>query len=452
MILTDLNRQGGIGANSLYVELGSFRFLIDAGLHPKVAGKEAMPVYDGTENKNLDFIILTHCHLDHIGSLPLLIQHHPDVSILMSLPSQIIAPVMLHNSCSVMRKQRDELNIPEYPLYSHDDVDNLREKILPVTYGSSYSFNHNNDLLEICFYSSGHVAGAAGFSIKHENRKIFFTGDVHFTEQQTILSADFPHETFDTVVMETTRGMTERSIDKSRKMEENRLIEIIDETLSHGGSCLVPVFAFGRMQEILTMIYHARKEGDLRESPIFCGGLGVKLAHALDQISRDSEHIKFSLEIFKELKIKSLPKKIFSRGRRIESGLYIVSSGMMVANTPSYLIAASLLSKHRNTICFVGYCDPDTPGGKLLNTPAGDNFLFEFLDYSSPVNARIEKLDLSSHADREDLLMFALNAKPRAVVLTHGETKSKKWFTEQIKNHDKKAKVIDPHPLESCIV
>ena len=111
MKYTDLNRAGGIGSNSSLIELGSFKFLIDAGLHPKEIGNDALPEYEMLKGVELDFIILTHCHLDHLGSLPVIARANPGVPIFMSLPSQVLAPRMLRNSVNVMKRQRQEKGI-----------------------------------------------------------------------------------------------------------------------------------------------------------------------------------------------------------------------------------------------------------------------------------------------------------------------------------------------------
>jgi len=116
MKLTDLNREGGIGANSLYCELGSFKFLVDAGLHPKKVGFGALPDFSRIKDVRLDFVVLSHCHLDHLGALPVVMRDRPDTEVLMSMPSQVLAERMLHNSCNVMKRQREEHSIPEYPL------------------------------------------------------------------------------------------------------------------------------------------------------------------------------------------------------------------------------------------------------------------------------------------------------------------------------------------------
>ena len=89
MKLIDLNADGGIGANSLYVQIGDFHLVIDSGLHPKKVGRVAAPNLRPLEGVQLDLIIITHCHLDHIGSLPLLMRAQPDVPVIMTMPSTL---------------------------------------------------------------------------------------------------------------------------------------------------------------------------------------------------------------------------------------------------------------------------------------------------------------------------------------------------------------------------
>ena len=125
---------------------------------------------------------------------------------------------------------------------------------------------------------------------------------------------------------------------------------------------------------------------------------------------------------------------------------------MLVENTPSYNAAAAMLGDHRNTICFVGYCDPDTPGGKLLKVRQGEKFVFKAASKTVQALARIEKFDLSSHADREAILEYGMARHPRAVVLTHGDQPARDWFRAQISEIDSNCKVVDPVPLKPVIV
>jgi len=101
---------------------------------------------------------------------------------------------------------------------------------------------------------------------------------------------------------------------------------------------------------------------------------------------------------------------------------------------------------------FVGYCDPDTPGGKLLKAQPGDRFSFETSQVETPVNATMERFELSGHADREEMLEFAVQMEPRSIVLTHGDPPARAWFLEQLTAQLPKAQVLDPVPLQTYTV
>ena len=117
MKLIDLNRRSGIGSNSIYFQLGCFNVLIDAGLNPKELGYAAMPDFQAIQNVELDIIVLTHCHLDHLGSLPVIAAQNPDATVITAIPNIELAPRMLRNSINVMKRQREEHAINEYPLF-----------------------------------------------------------------------------------------------------------------------------------------------------------------------------------------------------------------------------------------------------------------------------------------------------------------------------------------------
>lgn len=446
MKLIDLNRTGGIGANSHYLRLGDLSILVDCGMHPKLSGRAATPNLARLRGTTLDLIIITHCHLDHIGSLPLAMRDQPNTPVLMSTSSRMLIERMLHNSASVMMRQREDQNIPDYPLFTHTEIDQLAKRFTALPYGVSKRLRVRKDELEIILHPAGHVAGAAAIEIRHKQRGIFITGDVLFEDQRTLPGAKFPAGHFDTVIMETTRGTTARSPDRGRVTEFGRLIASINDTINRGGSFLIPVFALGRMQEVLTVIHDARKFGHLVECPIFASGLGIDLADYFDEIARKTKHVRFNRGILKELKVKPLPRKLNPGEDPQQNALYIISSGMLVENTPSYTLASGLLGHARNSIGFVGYCDPDTPGGALLATKTGDPFLFEAVKVKTKVNAHIERFQLSGHADRDELLQFALQTEARSIVLTHGEAAARAWFAQQLTEKMPRTKVIDPIP------
>lgn len=448
MKIIDLNRDGGIGANSLFVQLGDIKILIDSGLHPKKAGRSATPDLSPLRGQSLDLIIITHCHLDHIGSLPLVMREHPKTPVVMTQSSRMLIERMLHNSASVMLRQKEDANLPGYPLFTHEEIDRLVPRLTGLPFGHAKRFSAGRDEIQFIFHPAGHVAGAAGVEIHHKDQQIFVTGDVLFENQRTLGGAIFPAGHFDTLVMETTRGLTDRPPEKARHLEVTRLINSINDTIQRGGSFLIPVFALGRQQEILTIMHDARKFGKLADCPIFASGLGMDLADYLDEITRKTKHANFSRGIIKDLRIKPAPRQIKPGVDPKQNALYIISSGMLVERTPSYALASGLVGHERNTIGFVGYCDPETPGGKLLGTKKGESFLFETADVRTKVNARVEKFELSGHADRDELLQFAIQATPRNIVLTHGETPARAWFKEELAKALPNSNVIDPVPLQ----
>ena len=195
---------------------------------------------------------------------------------------------------------------------------------------------------------------------------------------------------------------------------------------------MVPAFALGRMQEVLQLIKNGRKSGEIpQDFPVFAAGLGIDISEYLLRQSRKNAGVSFdktAYELIEPFRGEIVPAKDFER-----KGIYIFGSGMMLENTPSYAAAAALMEHQQNAIFFVGYCDPDTPGGRLLKKAKGDEtFVFQNLGYIARVNCKVDKFDLSSHADRKDLIDFALRCDPRAIILTHGSEESRGWFMDEI--------------------
>ena len=447
MKFTDLNPHGGIGANCSLIEIDGFRFVIDSGLHPKFAGAESLPIHSFLERNSLDFIILTHCHLDHLGSLPILSREHPDAPVFLSYGSSIIARRMLSNSISVMRRQRSELNLQELPLYGRGDLSSLYDRMKTVPTGKPMTIEKDGRSLEVTLHHAGHIAGAVSVGIQSKKETIFFTGDVLFNDQRTLDGAIPPLDPVDVLITETTRGCTPRDPSRQRENEMVNLLEEIRKTLSKGGSVLIPVFALGRMQEMLVVIDEAFRRKALPKVPVFCSGLGMDLVNHLHEVARNSDHLHFSRKVLKTMGARPLPRRL-EPGRELpKQGIYLVSSGMLVERTPSYMLAPSILKDDRNSILFIGYCDPSTPGGKLLETQPGQPFDFEAIDWSEQVRAKIRQFDLSGHADREELLALAEKLSPKSIFLHHGDPESRDWFSQALKPLN--AQLFDPQPLKT---
>jgi len=447
MKFTDLNARGGIGANCSLCEIGPFKFVIDSGLHPKFAGSESLPKHEEIERFSLDFIILTHCHLDHLGSLPLLSRQQPDAPVILSYASSILARRMLSNSISVMKRQRTELNIPELPYYGRSDLTSLYDRFKTPPLHTPYRLEKNGEHIELTLHHAGHVAGAVSVSIKYKGNITFFTGDILFNDQRTLDGANLPKEPVDILVTETTRGSTEIPRNQSRESEIVRMLKTIHSTLAKQGSVLIPVFALGRMQEMLAILDEAFRKKAIPKVPVFCSGLGMDLVNHFHEISKNTNRVRFNRKVLRAIGARPLPKKIEPGRRPPMEGIFLVSSGMMVENTPSYVLASGLLGESKNSILFVGYCDPSTPGGKLLEASRGETFDFDALDVLQKIEAKVSKFDLSGHANRDELIAYAKKISPRAVILHHGDPEAREWFKQNLENEP--FSIYDPEPLKT---
>jgi Cft2 family RNA processing exonuclease len=443
--ITDLNRQGGIGANSHFIEMGQWKTVVDVGLHPKFAGNEALPDFKKIPDDSLNVILITHAHLDHLGALPALARRHPNAKILMTSGTATIAPRMLRNSVQVMKMQRTELSIPEYPLYTNHEIEEMRDRIIGVEFLRPYQIGVGDGMLEVEFYPSGHIPGAASIRMTHEDRTILITGDIQFEHQYILDGAYTPELKPDLLITETTRGDTRHALG-SREFIIKHLLGNIDTILRKGGSCLIPVFALGRMQEMLATIHVALDEGKIPPCKIFCSGLGMDIVNYFDLLSRKYGYPRFDRSIVNDLNIRRPSRDIRPGKPPPEQGLYLLSSGMLIENTPSYNLAASIISDPNSGICFVGYCDPDTPGGQLKECKPGEPFYFEALNYQAEIRAELHNYDLTGHADRDELVDYAKKQNPGNVLLTHGDPKARDWFHETLQSSLPNSKIHNPGP------
>ncbi|MCX8494608.1 MAG: MBL fold metallo-hydrolase, partial [Akkermansiaceae bacterium] len=127
MIFQSLCRHAGIGANSYLLKTKTAKVVLDAGMHPKHEGSEAVPHYEYLAPGTADSIIITHSHLDHVGTLPVFLQSQGQAKVFLSPETAELASAMLHNSVNVMQSKRIEHGIAEYPLFEHRELDDIEE-------------------------------------------------------------------------------------------------------------------------------------------------------------------------------------------------------------------------------------------------------------------------------------------------------------------------------------
>ena len=441
-----------IGASGWLVELDEHRILLDAGMHPKREGRDALPLFARAGHPELDAIAISHCHHDHVGALPVACRHFPRAHVLMTELSYFLAERVLHNSVNVMTRQRDELGIREYPLYSHDEVDDITPQFQGFKYNREIEWagfqktraGLPSPTLE--FYDAGHTLGSAGIMVRGRKETLFYTGDVCFHDQTLLRSARYEDVKADVLIMETTRGDRHLPGGYVREEEIGRLVAAIREAQKRKGCILIPSFALGRTQEMLALVALLMREGKLVEQPVYIGGLGRVFTEIYDLEAHRTHRQHTNMQLHEALQLIVLEKGQAEKMKLTGGKIFVITAGMMSENTAAHDLAARMIGDERQSIFFVGYADPDSPAGRLKASKPGESFVL------SPSAGRVTRrcevgdFDLTAHANREDLLEFAGEVSPRAVLLGHGSDASRVWFEEQIRSRWPKIKIFQPQP------
>lgn len=454
MRIINLNPDTSIGASAWFVDLEGHRLLMDAGTHPRREGREALPRFDLVQKEEVDAIAISHCHHDHVGSLPVALRHFPDAHVLMTELSYFLAERVLHNSVNVMKRQRDELGLKEYPLYSHDEVDELAPRIQGFKYNREVDWaafrktraGFISPTLE--FYDAGHTLGSAGIMVRGRKETLFYTGDACFHDQTILRGARFQDVKADVLIMETTRGNRQLPPGFSREAEIERLSQAIERVLRRRGSLLIPAFAMGRTQEILALLAILTRAGKLKPQPIYIGGLGRVFTEIYDLESHRAHRQYPNLQLREALNLVVLDQAKVNDMKLTGGRLFVITAGMMSEHTASHNLALRMLEDEKQAIFFVGYADPETPGGRLRAAKPGEEFLFSPSAGKVKRLCEMEEFDLTAHASREDLLDFVSEVEPRVVLLSHGEDDSRQWFADQIRARHPKMRIIQPKPGE----
>ena len=458
MKITNLNPGDDIGASGWFVEMDGHRLLLDAGMHPKREGREGLPLYDLVKRQEVDAVVLSHCHHDHVGSLPVALRHFQKAHVLMPELSYFILERVLHNSVNVMQRQREELGIREYPLFTHDEVD----EIAPLLQGFGYNrkiewaafhkvrAGRPSPTLE--FHDAGHTLGSAGVTVRAPSQTLFYTGDVCFHDQTLLKGARFEGVQADVLIMETTRGARATPRGFTRAAEMERLTQSILRVLKRKGSVLIPTFALGRTQEVLAMLALEMRAGRLPRQPVHIGGLGRVFTEIYDLQAHRTHRHHSGLKLTEALELEVLERGQAQKMRVGGGKIFVVTAGMMSENTAAHDLAARMAGEKQHAIFFVGYADPDTAGGRMKAAAPGKPFLFSPSVGELVRRCEMEDFDLSAHANREELLAFVGQVEPRTVLLGHGDPAARAWFEQQIRARWPKIRIHQPKPGETVTV
>ncbi len=451
MKFINLTRRTEIGANSYYLEANGQGLILDSGMHPKFAGEEALPNWKALGDRKFEAIIVSHSHQDHIGTLPVLMRRQPQARVFMTEPTSEIGNALLHNSVNVMTRQREDIGTTLYPLFTHRETDRAADRWQtcalrqPYTLAGERGSSNETDPLTFEFFDAGHVLGSTGILIRAEGRTLFYTGDVNFDDQTIAQAAVFPEEKIDILVMECTRGDTAVPATWSRANEEQRFMGAIQDAFTRGGCVLIPVFALGKTQEVLAMLYKLRREKIL-DFPIYIGGLSAKISEIYDRRAQMGRRQLPRLQLLDELRPFVLNAETIHDAHTRPGRVYALSSGMMTVKTLSNIFAQRVVDQPRHSVFFVGYADPASPAGILRHAQPDQPVTLDPEQPPQHVRCHIEQFQFSAHASRESLIAYAERLAPKKIVLVHGDPPAVAWVHARLASDLPNTEVIVPTP------
>src|SRR5436305_2604095 len=449
MKFINLTRHTEIGANSYYVEAGADRLILDSGMHPKEVGENALPNWKPVEGRTIDAILISHAHQDHIGTLPVLMRQQPHARVFMTEPTSEIGSLLLHNSVNVMTRQREDLGLTIYPLFGHREIDGSGERWYRGRYRQPYTTARNRiadgGALAFEFWDAGHVLGSSGILLRAEGQTIFYTGDVNFDDQTIMQSAVFPQSGVDILIMECTRGDIPEPPGWSRAAEEKKLATAIEASFSRGGCALIPVFALGKTQEALGMFYEFRRQQQL-DFPAYIGGLSSKMTEVYDWRANQTRRQWPRLQLMKDVAPFVLNGQTINEAPAPPGRVYALSGGMMTPKTLSNICARRVVEVPQHSILFVGYADPESPGGILRAAKMGDAVSLDPDEPSQTLRCHTEQFQFSAHASRESLVAYAKKLAPKKILLIHGDPPAVEWMRARLAADLPNCDVIVPRP------
>ncbi|MCQ2364859.1 MAG: MBL fold metallo-hydrolase [Akkermansia sp.] len=444
---TNLSRSVEIGSNCYLLDIDGSRIVLDSGMHPKKEGAEAAPDFSLIGAADPDCIFITHSHLDHIGTLPVLQDKYPAAEVIMTEGTAAIGDAMLHNSVNVMTAKRTQEGIVEYPFFTHGELEHAARNWMPRPYNSPFRTGRNGQVLATLF-DAGHILGSCGVQLESASGKtVFYTGDVQFENQTLIAGADFPESGVDILILESTHGVTERAADYTRAKELRRFADTIREVLEGGGAVLIPVFALGKSQGLLCEIGKFKKKGLIPDVPVYFGGLSSKITAVFDKLADSTPRLNPGYRLRESVETHGLPKQGREPLVASPGNIYLVSSGMMSEHTVSHKLAEQIITHPKDAILFVGYSDPESPAGAVKATAPGEQVkLSRRGGQQYPLNCRVESFDFSGHATREALVDYAAKLKPETVLVVHGDPDAAAWMRDSIAAALPQSRVLIPEP------
>ena len=432
------------------VTTNKYKFLVDCGMFQGQNKEVMLNVDDFTfAPKDIDFVLLTHAHIDHSGRIPKLCNDGFKGKIYATKATVDLCKVMLPDSGHIQENEIEWINKkrvsagkhPVPPLYTADDAIRSLEKFEPVQYNEPIYINDN---VKVVFRDAGHMLGSAIIELwvkeNGKETKVVFTGDLGNNDTPILRDPEFV-DSADILVMESTYG------DRNHKEREDRFeqfLDIVNDTIDNGGRVVIPSFAVGRTQEIVYGLNanqdrYGEKYKKILKIPVY---MDSPLAISATEIYKDNgqcydeEARRFILEgenpvDFPTLIISKTVDESKAINESSEPAIIISASGMCEAGRIRHHLKHNLWSE-KNTVLFVGYQAVGTLGRRLIDGEKQIRIFGEDIT----VNARIEYIEgFSGHADQTALLNWFDNIKnkPKSVFIVHGEEEAQEVFAQKIR-------------------
>ncbi len=454
MKITFLGATKTVTGSNFLVEGAGKKFLVDCGMYQgsskdEMKNSEPFPF----DVKDIDFMLLTHAHIDHSGRIPKLYVEGYRNPVITTKATRDLCSIMLPDSGHIQEQEiewRNKKRMREGkealpPLYTAEDAIHTMEIFKPVNYDEIVEIDPN---IQVRFNDAGHMLGSAIIEVwvteNGKQTKAVFTGDLG-NNDIPLLSSPTMIETADYLVMESTYGsrLHMRNDDKA-----SLFLDIVSETLDKGGTVVIPSFAVGRTQEILYEINNLKDEHQdeefkkkyqtLMRVPVY---VDSPLAISATEIFKENANL-FDEETqaiiqrgdnpleFPGLQFTRTADESKALNEQKESSIIISASGMCEVGRIKHHLKHHLWDPN-STILFVGYQAPGTLGRRLVD---GEKMVRIFGEEIA-VNARIEYIEgYSGHADQEWLLNFVYSfiTKPKHIFLVHGEIESQEVLKEKI--------------------
>jgi len=426
------------GANFL-LETDDIKILVDCGLVQDKSVCHGCNYDDFKYNPSeVDILLVTHAHLDHIGRIPKLVKDGFRGVIYSTPSTREITEVMFESGLSLMK--REAKHDGKEPLYDEKDVQKTLRLWKEIHYHKDFELAPN---YSVYLKDAGHILGSSIFEITHkttsESRKIAFTGDLGNSPTPLLKDAEPLSLDVNYVLMESVYG--NRNHDTNMKERTNALKEVIQESTKRGGTLIIPVFSIERTQVILHEMNHLVEEKQIESVPVF---LDSPLAIKVTDIYRNYMHnfkkhvqedIKTDKDIFDFPRLELTVSSDQSKSIAHQHGPKIILAGSGMSHGGRIMFHEKIyLGNPKNTILFVGYQVPGTTGRQIQD----GNKVVDIMKKKVKVRAHIETISgFSAHKDSDHLAEFVepIVDTVDKIFLAMGEPKSSMFLAQRLRDY-----------------